>query len=175
MKRIVLNDKNLVQDDSWLNFRKVRAIIEDDFGNILISSEGGKLIFPGGKCDENESDEDAIIREVREETGIELDELLEKVLVISSYYKDFYDYRTKGPKPRHTETTYFYVKTNKEIDVNNMSLTKAEIDQNLKLFKLSKPDLFKYLNLDHSAAENGKFFDEENKVVLEEIFMQKKH
>ncbi len=175
MKEIILNEKNLVPDSSWLNFEKVRVIIEDSLGNILISKEGGKLIFPGGKCNPEEKEEDAIKREVKEETGIELDEKLEKILIINSYYEDFFDYRTKGPKPRYTKTTYFYVKTNKEIDQNKMNLTEGEIEQNLKMFKLSKNELFENLILDHSGVENGKFFDEENKVVMNEILKKMNH
>lgn len=175
MKEIILNEKNLVPDSSWLNFKKVRVIIEDSLGNILISKEGGKLIFPGGKCNPEEKEEDAIKREVKEETGIELDENLKKILIINSYYEDFYDYRTKGPKPRYTKTTYFYVKTDKEIDKHNINLTAEEIEQNLKVFKLSKKELFENLLLDHSGAENGKFFDEENKIIMNEMLKKINH
>lgn len=65
MKKIILNDKNLVPDSSWLNFRKVRAIIENKEGKIVISKEGGVYIFPGGKCDGDEKEEVAIKREIK--------------------------------------------------------------------------------------------------------------
>lgn len=163
MKKIILNDKNLVPDSSWLNFRKVRAIIENKEGKIVISKEGGVYIFPGGKCDGDEKEEVAIKREIKEETGIILtDEMLEKVLEIEAFYDDFWDYRSKTFKPRHMLTTYFYIKTNKKINVDNMGLTTG------------KNNLYKLLNEDHSLIRNGKFFDEENKAVLEEIFMKKK-
>ena len=100
MKKIILNDKNLVPDSNYLNFRKVRAIIENEEGEITICKEGGVYIFPGGKCDDDEKEESAIIREIKEETGITItDEVLEKVLVIESFYDDFWDYRSKSLKP----------------------------------------------------------------------------
>lgn len=175
MKRIVLNDKNLVQDDSWLYFRKVRAIIDDKERKIVVSKEGGVYIFPGGKCDGDEKEEAAIIREIKEETGIIItDEILEKVLVIESFYDDFWDYRSESLKPRHTLTTYFYIKTDKKINVDKLELTESEKRLNFNIFTCDKNNLYKLLKEDHSLIRNGKFFDEENKVVLEEIFMKKK-
>lgn len=175
MKKIILNDKNLVPDSSWLNFRKVRAIIENKEGKIVISKEGGVYIFPGGKCDGDEKEEVAIKREIKEETGIILtDEMLEKVLEIEAFYDDFWDYRSKTFKPRHMLTTYFYIKTNKKINVDNMGLTTGEIEKGFEIFTTGKNNLYKLLKEDHSLIRNGKFFDEENKAVLEEIFMKKK-
>ena len=63
--KILLNPKNLVPDDSWQNFRKVRAIIENKEGCFAISSEAGKYIFPGGKCNKDENNLSAIQREIR--------------------------------------------------------------------------------------------------------------
>lgn len=176
MKRIVLNDKNLVQDDSWLNFRKVRAIIENNVGEIIVSNEGGICIFPGGKCDGDEPEELAIKREIEEETGIKLtSDVMEKVLEIEAFYDDFYDFRSDSIKPRHMLTTYFHVKTEKKIDTNKLKLTPSEEKLGFNVFTTGKNNLYKLLNEHHSNIRNGKFFDEENKVVLEEIFMKKKH
>ena len=49
--KIVLNPKNLIPDNTWQTFRKVRAVIENEEGCFAISHESGKYIFPGGKCD----------------------------------------------------------------------------------------------------------------------------
>lgn len=176
MKRIILNDKNLVMDSNWLNFRKVRAIIENKDGDIVISKEGGIYIFPGGKCDGEELEEVAIKREIKEETGIKLtDEVLEKVLEIESYYDDFYDHRSNSLKPRHTLTTYFYIKTDKKINFNELELTTGEKNLGFNIFTQSKNNLYKLLNKEHSNLRNGKFFDEENKIVLEEILGKMNH
>lgn len=58
--------------------RVVSALIEKD-GKYLIArrSSGssdvlGKFEFPGGKVEENESDEDAIVREIKEELDIDI-------------------------------------------------------------------------------------------------------
>lgn len=56
----------------------VAAIIKDEEGKILIAqrnlkkSQGGLWEFPGGKIEANETREDAIIREIREELNIDV-------------------------------------------------------------------------------------------------------
>ena len=55
----------------------VRAVIYDDSGRILLLKRSamsrtypGKWEFPGGKVDPGERYDDAVVREVREETGM---------------------------------------------------------------------------------------------------------
>lgn len=167
---IKINKKNLVVDDAWQEFRKVRTIIEKD-NKYAITEEGGKLIFPGGKCDKDEEFNDAIIRELQEETGISFNkEDLTHSLKLETFYDDFYDYRTSSIKPRHTITYYYYVKTTQDINTNNQSLTESELKENFNINFITKEELIKRLKEDHSSATNGQFFDEENKIILENFF-----
>lgn len=56
----------------------VAAVIKDDSGKILITqrnlkkSQGGLWEFPGGKIEPNETKEQAIIREIKEELTIDI-------------------------------------------------------------------------------------------------------
>lgn len=169
--KITINKDNLVYDDSWQVFYKVRAIIENNNNEFIISSEGGKYIFPGGKRKESETNLEAIKREIKEETGIEFNkEDFNEVLELETFYKDFYDYRSNSLKPRYTSTIYYYVKCSKTIDSNNMNLTSGEIKENFKVAFVNKERLIEMLKEDHSNAKNGIFFDEENRIVLDNIF-----
>ena len=57
----------------------VAAIIENNYGDILIAkrnskkSQGGLWEFPGGKIEKNESADDAIKREIKEELNIDIE------------------------------------------------------------------------------------------------------
>lgn len=168
--KILINPKNLIPDDSWQYFKKVRAVIENENGCIVISSESGKYIFPGGKCEENENNLDAIQREIREETGMKISESdFNEVLEIEAFYDDAVDYRTNMVRPRHTLTTYYYVKTNQEINVDNMNLTAGEIEENFNILFVDKEKLFEMLEEKHRDALNWHIFYEENQIVVNNI------
>lgn len=166
---IVINKNNAQINDDWSIFRKVRAIIKNN-DKYAITEEGGKVIFPGGKCDKDEDFDDAIIRELEEETGISFEKnSLENILTLETYYEDFYNYRISKEAPRYTITKYYYVETTSDINKSNQSLTTSEINENFNIKFVTKEELIKLLNIDHSSSVNGKFFDEENKVILENI------
>ena len=168
--KITINPEQLTVDDTWQIFRKVRAIIENEKGFIAISMEGGKVIFPGGKCDQNESETDAIIRETTEETGIDFsNSKFTKLFELETIYGNYYDYRTDSKKPRYTKTTYYYVKTSYNIDESNMNLTEGELKENFKIKFVSRKKLEEMIFKDHSNMENGKYFDEENIIVFNKV------
>jgi len=153
--KILLNPKNLQPDDSWQKFRKVSAVIENEEGHIAITNEAGKYIFPGGKCNKDEDDLSAIQREVREETGMILSAGdFRKVLELETMYDDAIDHRTNTVRPRHTITTYNYVKTAQTINDNNMSLTENEIKVIFKITFVDRETLFKLLSEEYKEAMN---------------------
>lgn len=172
--KVVINPNNLIPNELWQRFRKVRAIIENDNGCFALTIEGGKCIFPGGKCEKDEDELVAIQREIREETGIDFNPTeFQKVLELETLYDDFFDFRSQSFKPRHTITTYYYIRTSKNIDFESMKLTEDEKSQNFNIFFADKDTLLEMLLEDHSEQENGKFFDEENQVVVERILKKK--
>ena len=67
---IIMNPKKLTPSKDWTFYRKVRAVIEHSEKGFILSKEGGKYIFPGGKCEPGEDELSAIQREIREELGI---------------------------------------------------------------------------------------------------------
>ena len=171
--KIVINPHNLVPNNSWQEFRKVRAVIENEMGSFALSMEGGKYIFPGGKCEKDEDELTAIQREVQEETGLLFDlSEFHKVLELETFYEDFYDFRSNSLRPRHTITTYYTIHTKDNINFDGMSLTDGEKEQNFHIFFADKDTLLKMLLEDHSDQENGKFFDEENRVVASKILQK---
>lgn len=170
--KIVINPKNLSVTDEWQTYYKVRAVIKNKNGEYAISTESGKCIFPGGKCELEEKPIIAIKRELFEELGIEfLDGQLKEVFVLEAYYDDYYDFRIKKCVPRYIKTVYFYGETSDDINFLKMNLTKDEIEQKFRCFFVSKEKLIQMINVDHCLAFNGKYFDFENKIVMENIIM----
>jgi len=50
----------------------VGAIVTDGSGRLLLVREDGEWLAPGGEIEDGESHQQALVREVREETGIEI-------------------------------------------------------------------------------------------------------
>lgn len=50
----------------------VGAVVTDDRGRVLLVREDGRWLAPGGEVEAGESHDDALVREVREETGIDV-------------------------------------------------------------------------------------------------------
>ena len=80
------------------------AVVQDDAGRILLGRragepEAGKWDLPGGFLEEGEHPLDALLRELREETGVEI-EPLELVAIELDVYGD-------GPEAPSTLTLYW--------------------------------------------------------------------
>jgi ADP-ribose pyrophosphatase YjhB (NUDIX family) len=50
----------------------VGAVVADDRGRVLLVREDGRWLAPGGEVEPGESHHEALVREVREETGVEI-------------------------------------------------------------------------------------------------------
>ena len=90
------------------HFEVVCAIIENENGEIFISKRGpgralqNKCEFPGGKVEENETHEETIIREIKEE-------LNSKIKPIKYIGKSYYEYTNLSPYNDFSITLYSYL------------------------------------------------------------------
>lgn len=91
------------------------GIIQNDKGDILFIYRRGYWDLPKGKIDKGETPEEAALREVAEETG------LEKVEIGKLIGTTWHTYRT--PQKRILKKTYWYVMQTKE---TNLQLQKEE-------------------------------------------------
>ena len=73
MKVIKYNNNGLTDEEIEKTVNKVRAIVINDKGQCLLAKYAGIYMLPGGKIDQGETEEEAIEREILEETGISVD------------------------------------------------------------------------------------------------------
>lgn len=107
MENIIINDSNLNNNEIQKNGNKVRAVLLSD-NKILVSHYGGVILLPGGSIDKGETADDAIIRELKEETGIVYDANNLKELLLLEYYQPNYPTRRDEVINRLIRTKFYF-------------------------------------------------------------------
>lgn len=163
MENIIINDFNLNNNEIQKNGNKVRAVLLSD-NKILVSHYGGIILLPGGSIDKGETADDAIIRELKEETGIVYDANNLKELLLLEYYQPNYPTRRDEVINRLIRTK-FYFGQYRGIDLKSINRTENEVKDN---FHLDLIDLDEFASLINESSENPrkKYFDRENQEVI---------
>ncbi len=136
---IIINEKNISEETINERKEKVRAIIITKDNKILVANYGGVLLLPGGKVDFNESLDEAILRELNEEIGIDYTNEEVKQLLSLIFYQENYSTRD-GYFCNRKITTYYYLAPYKGIIETKQKLTESEKkgDFNLELLSLDE-------------------------------------
>lgn len=166
LEKIIINTDNLNDSEIDKYNNKVRAILIKD-NKLLISRYAGITLLPGGKVDKDESLDEAITRELKEETGIIYNENeLEKYLEVKYYQKE-YPTRTNGTINRLLTTTY-YIGKYKGTNLDNANRTLSEL---LNGFSLELVDIDKLPELMDEKSDNPRktFFDTELNAVVKTL------
>lgn len=103
MKQIIFNDNNLTDEDIELKVVRVKALMINSNGKILLAHNNNTYQFPGGHTEENEDKKDCLKREVMEETGIDLDINEEPFLCITTYDNNYF-----GSGKKVLNSIYYY-------------------------------------------------------------------
>ena len=163
METVIINENNLEDADILEESHKVRAILRE--GNkILVANYGGVYLLPGGSIDEGETKESAIIRELKEETGILYSSLeLENILKIIFYQKDY-------PLRRISLVncllvTDYYIGEYKGLNLDNMNRTEKETRDGFNLKLVDIKEIEKLIN-EKSDNPRKVYFDRELEEVI---------
>ena len=104
MKEIIFNDENLLDEEIDNIVIRVKGLIINSRGKILLAHNNNTYQFPGGHLDDNDDDKDeCIVREIKEETGINVIVKEEPFLCIKTYEHDYY-----GTGKKVLNTIYYY-------------------------------------------------------------------
>lgn len=87
-------EENEVGDRKIFRREAVRGLVRRKDLLLLIRTKEGDLKFPGGGIEEEESHEEALKREVLEETGLEVEQVYELVGKVTERRVDKYDEKT---------------------------------------------------------------------------------
>lgn len=165
MQEIFYNDSNLTKEEIDKTIIRVKAVIINDKEEILLASSWNTYQFPGGHLENNETIENALKREIFEETGIIIKNINKPFLLIRSYHKN---YRTTNEN-RENLIYYYQIKTNELPHLDNLHLDDLELKGNYHIdyFPLNKIE--KYLNETINLNPINKIIYEEMKTVLKHL------
>lgn len=140
MKEFVINDDNLRDEDIEKKVVRVKALILNSKGNILLVYNNNTYQFPGGHVDEDEEIDECMKREIREEVGIDV-EVNDPFLSIETYDNDYF-----GTGKKVLNTIYYYrVFTDLEPDFNNTKYDELELKTDFDLFYVDFSSLEEFI------------------------------
>lgn len=148
MKQIIFNDNNLTDNDIELKVVRVKALMINSNGKILLAHNNNTYQFPGGHTEENEDKKDCLIREVMEETGIELEVNEEPFLCITTYDNNYF-----GSGKKVLNSIYYYrTFTDSLPDFSKTHYDELELSTDFNLYYINFNTLDNFLK---NAIEDG--------------------
>lgn len=126
MKEIIYNKDNIEQSSIDETVIRLKAIIFNNKNEILLGKCYNTYQFPGGHLNPKEDLTTGLIREVKEETGIELTNISPPFALIKNYSKN---YRNTG-KNRLNLIYYYYFTGSYTPDPTKTNLDTYEIEGN---------------------------------------------
>ncbi len=130
MLKFVTNENHLKEEEMTEIVKRVKVLLVNSKQELLLGYSYHTYQFPGGHVEENETLLDAVKRELKEETGIEIQENnLDYFAYKYGYYKD---YPSEG-KNRKIEIYYYEIKTDEKPNLENTSYTEEEVKGDFEL------------------------------------------
>ena len=159
MKEVLYNYDNLTIDDIDEVIVRTKGLIINDNDEITLGYSNGTYQFPGGHLEENEELSDCLLREIKEETGIEIkDAKMRPFEKITHYTKNYHN----SGLNRKNEIYYYIVRTNTKFDMSNTSLDEEEKNNGFTVKTIPLKDFEKVLI--KSIPDNPR-----NQVIVEEM------
>lgn len=172
MKEIIINTDGVKDTDDFDTAVRVKALMVNDSNEILLGYAFNTYQFIGGHINNNEDLFQGLVREIKEETGIEIskEEYKNPFMKIIHYSKN---YRNSG-KSRENIIYYFDIPCNKEVDLNNIGYDEWEEKGGFCVKKVKLDDLEELLINHISDNElNPLIVDEMLDVIREYKYIKK--
>ena len=130
MKEVIYNKDNILDKDINKVITRSKVLLINSKNELTLAFSGNVYHFIGGHVEENESLNETLIREVKEETGIVLpNDNYKPYFKITQIFKDYPSIN----KTNKYEYYYYVIKTDEVPNINNTNLTKEEVDENFEL------------------------------------------
>ena len=136
MKVVINNPDNLKEEDIDHKILRARGVIINSKEEVILGYLNHTYQFPGGHVEEGETIEEGLVREIMEETGIELkDNDYKLIYQIRNYRKN---HKNSGFN-RYVEFNYFLIETDEPFNLEKRKLSDYEIECQYSI-------MYEYLN-----------------------------
>ncbi len=142
MKEIIHNESNLKESEINNFVYRAKALIENSNGEILLGYGNSNYQFPGGHLEDNESLDECLVREVKEETGITIPLKKRTPFISITYYNK--DYPKVGLNSKFV-ANYYSIKTDDLPDLSKINLTENEKEGMFTLKYINKKNIINEL------------------------------
>lgn len=141
MKEIVINERQLTKDDMEKEVIRVKGLIINSKGKILIAHNNNTYQLPGGHKDDEETIDECIVREIKEETGIDLEVTEGPFMSIVTYDHDYF-----GTGKKVLSSIYYYrFFSDEEPDLAETKYDELELATDFNLFYVNFSDFDSFL------------------------------
>ncbi len=164
MKRVFINDDNLDISDLDYEVIRVKGIIVNNKNEVLIAHNNNTYQFPGGHQEKSEDMEEALMREIKEETGIDIKDVTGPFMQITTYAKNYFN----SGKNVCNKIYYYRILSD---DVPNLAETNYDELERKTEFDLFYVKLCYFERFLRESIDNGKIdssIGKEMLLVLEE-------
>ena len=174
MKEIVINKAKLKPDEITEVLDKARIVLRNDNNEFVLSHFERVYFLPGGKIELNETPAETVMRELKEETNIDilLDDT-EPFLLVKNYLRDYES--NDGEIVNRLVNTYYFTGFTSKDDIQYFNLTIPEKRDDLRAFYIDMEEareLLKEYNKENPKAtylalETLKILDEYEEMNIE--------
>lgn len=142
MKEIIYNYDYLNEEDINKYVKRAKMIVENSNGELLVVYSHKNYFLIGGHVEDNESFEECIVREIKEEAGVEIPYKERKTYFSIKYLCK--DYPSNGENTKYI-TNYYSIKYDLIPNLDKIELTEDEKDGNFKLKYIAKKKIIEVL------------------------------
>ena len=142
MKQIFINENNLTDEDIESSVIRVKAMIINSNNEILLAHNNGTYQFTGGHKEDDETLDDCLVREVKEETGIDVKLQTGPFMQIVTYDSNYF-----GTGKKVCSKIYYYVIYTDEVpNYEETHYDELECQTEFNLFYLDVNSLENFLD-----------------------------
>lgn len=149
MKEIIINDHNIEDSEIQMEVIRVKGLILNSKGKVLLAHNNNTYQFPGGHKTEEETMNECIIREIKEETGISLEVKEEPFLCIKTYDNNYFN---TGKKVLNS-IYYYRFFTDEEPNLMDTHYDELELATEFNLYYINFKNLRKFLKKNEHSKD----------------------